>query len=198
MQQEFLDLYGNIRLSEILSVMVFLKIAYEGFKWVYAQFKAKYKKEETTDTAITNATKLPDFHKESIKERARLDGRLDKIEEDNLNQFNEIRRAIDSIVKRLDEADERQRKKDLSDTQTSLLQAYQYYTNPKRNPMQAWTSLEKKSFMDAFEIYKSKGGDGYMDENVAPAMATLIEIPMSDENGTNELRTSRNLIYDKI
>lgn len=198
MQQEFLNLYGNIRLSEILSVMVFLKIAYEGFKWVYAQFKAKYKKEETMDEAITNATKYPDFHKESLKERARLDGRLDKMEGNNKEQFNEIRRAIDSIVKRLDEADERQRKKDLSDTQTSLLQAYQYYTNPKRNPMKAWTSLEKKSFTDAFEIYKSKGGDGYMDENVAPAMATLIEIPMSDEAAMTELMKSRNLIYDKI
>lgn len=186
-QQEFLNLFGNLSLSDIVVYALAIEWIYSGGKRIYNWFKCQYKEEEKTDEAITNAAKLPDFHQESIKERNRIDGRLDQIE-----------LSIKSIVKRLDEADERQRKKDLSDTQTSLLQAYQYYTNSKRNPMQAWTSLEKKSFMDAFEIYKSKGGDGYMDENVAPAMATLIEIPMSDENGMNELRTSRNLIYDKI
>ncbi len=196
-QQEFIQIFGNISLSDVLVYAIAIEWIYSGAKRLYNYFKSQYKETELKDEALTNAIRLPDFKEESIKREHRIEERFDKIEKDHNKRFDKIEKTLESIQSRMDEADKRQQQKDLSDTQTSLLQAFQYYTNPKRNPLKAWTSLEKKSFMDTFEIYKSKGGDGYMDENVAPAMATLTEISMTDVEAINELMRSRNQIYEK-
>lgn len=196
-QQEFIQIFGNVSLSDIVVYVLAIEWIYTGAKRLYNYFKSQYKETELKDEALTNAIRLPDFKEESIKREHRIEERFDKIEKDNNKRFDKIEKTLDTIQKRLDESDERQRQKDLSDTQTSLLQAFQYYTNSARNPMKSWTSLEKKSFMDTFEVYKSKGGDGYMDEKVAPVMATLIEISMNDDEAVSELMKSRNQIYEK-
>ena len=55
---------------------------------------------------------------------------------------------------------------------------HQMYTNPDRNPMLAWTELEKESFDAIFTDYEKLGGNGFMHTNVRPDVDKLRVIPM--------------------
>lgn len=79
----------------------------------------------------------------------------------------------------------------LTKMKDSLLQSYRYYCNPKKNPMQAWTELEKEVFENIFSDYEQLGGNGFMHSVVQPEMTKLDVIPMSNEQKVQQLHMSR-------
>ena len=73
-----------------------------------------------------------------------------------------------------------------------LLQIYRFYSSDEKNPLQAWTEMEKDAFDKLFKDYEKLGGDGYMHSVVEPEMRKLEIIKMSDHDLVSSLMKSRN------
>lgn len=85
------------------------------------------------------------------------------------------------------ELDEQQ----LNKLRDRLLQIYRFYSSTEKNPLQAWTEMEKDAFDKLFKDYERLGGDGYMHSVVEPAMRSLEIVKMKDIQQITELMNSR-------
>ena len=73
-----------------------------------------------------------------------------------------------------------------------LLQIYRFYSSDEKNPLKAWTEMEKDAFDKLFKDYEKLGGDGYMHSVVEPEMRNLEVIKMSQVDLIASLMKSRN------
>lgn len=61
----------------------------------------------------------------------------------------------------------------------SLISEYNLFTNPKKNPLLAWSEMEHDAFFKQVKDYEELGGNDYIHSEVLPAMNKLTIIPMS-------------------
>ena len=178
--EAFLQLFGDIRITDILVFVLAAGYIVPKTKEAYIWLRRYLKKAESKEKAVSNAEKLGDYHQQSIEIRNGLKKDIDEIKE-----------AVGNITHRLDVMEEKSRQNEANKLQNTLIQSYQYYTSAEKNPLQAWTQMESKAFWALFRDYEDKGGDGYIHSEVEPAMAALRVVAMSDAAGIKELMESR-------
>ena len=112
--------------------------------------------------------------------------------------YNELKVIVNDMEERQHKMGERQekieqetRKHKLNELRDKLLQSYKYYTNKEKNPMLAWSEMEKETFDELFKDYEEVGGDGFMHSTVQPAMASLDVISMQNTQLFAQLMQSR-------
>lgn len=105
--------------------------------------------------------------------------------------INELRGAQQEIAEKQDAFEEQHRNHSLNKLRDRLLDSYRYYTNPKKNPLQAWSEMEKEAFDKLFYDYEELGGDGFMHSTVEPAMAALEVVLMTDTARLAEVMKQR-------
>jgi hypothetical protein len=74
-----------------------------------------------------------------------------------------------------------------------ILKEYRLYTDKRKNPMLAWTSMEHHSFSKLVEDYESLGGNEYVHHTILPAMDKLEIISMDDLDAVKDLYDSRTI-----
>lgn len=173
---EFMILFGDVTLSELVQfffALVFLYAIYKEIKkWNDTKLKEHQQKEEEekihkkkVDEAWAITQKYPIYHQESIDIRNGLE-----------KEIQEIRNYIDTMMKRFEEIEEQNKKRECSKLRDMLLQNYRYYTNECQNPSKSWTRMEAEAFWELFREYEATGGNGYMHSVVQPEMERLIII----------------------
>lgn len=103
----------------------------------------------------------------------------------------EIKIVQKETIERQDLIEEENRKQKRNQLRDKLLQSYRYYTDEQKNPLLAWSEMEKESFDMLFADYESLGGNGYMHSTVQPAMGALEVVYMNNPNRLTELMKSR-------
>lgn len=73
----------------------------------------------------------------------------------------------------------------------SLIAEYNLFTNPKKNPMLAWSEMEHDAFFKQVADYEDLGGNDYIHSEVLPAMNKLTMIPMTDVTTLEEMFKQR-------
>lgn len=106
------------------------------------------------------------------------------------NSILELKEAQEEIAIRQEAIDRDNKEQALNNTRDRLLQSYNYYTG-SRNPLRAWSALEKEAFDKLFSDYENLGGNGYMHSIVQPAMAALEVISMTESERLSDLMKSR-------
>lgn len=96
-----------------------------------------------------------------------------------------------NIAKKQDVFEKETRTQTMNRLRDRLLQSYRYYTSEEKNPLKAWSEMEKEAFNSLFKDYENLGGNGYMHSSVEPAMAALEVIEMSNYEKITELMKSR-------
>lgn len=178
---QFLQIFGNVTVSDIVAwvfALLFLFLIYKEIKkYVSAKIKEqkaceeeKKKEKAKLDEAWQITQKYPAYHQESITIR------------DGLKQeIKEMRDDFAIIIKRLDDMEAQNKKREQAKLRDMLLQNYRYYTNPQQNPSQSWTRMESEAFWELFKEYEDAGGDGYMHTEVQPAMERLLVIEVGQK-----------------
>ena len=173
---EFLKLFGDITISDLtvfIFAAIFVFLTYKQIKkYVDASIKEKQEKAEKErqrnqklDEAYDVTQKYPAYHQESIDIRDGLK-----------REIKEMRDDFAIILKRLDDMEAQNKKRECSKLRDMLLQNYRYYTNEKQNPSKSWTRMESEAFWELFKEYEEAGGNGYMHTVVQPEMERLIII----------------------
>lgn len=177
---EFLMVFGDITIAELTTfILAFVALfliykelkKYNDSKITERQKEADEKREQKKkiDESWEITQKYPAYHQESIDIRNGLK-----------KEIQEMRDDFAIIIKRLDDMEAQNKKRECSKLRDMLLQNYRYYTNEQQNPSQSWTRMESEAFWELFREYEEAGGDGYMHTVVQPEMERLhvIEIGM--------------------
>lgn len=170
--EEFLALFGDITMAEFVKFLFAIAFLYAIYKEIkkFNDSKIKEVEEEKihkkkVDEAWEVTRKYPLYHQESIDIRNNLE-----------QEIQEIRECFGAVIKRLDEIEKQNKKRECSKLRDMLVQNYRYYTNPQQNPSQSWTRMESEAFWELFREYENAGGNGYMHTDVKPAMERLMVV----------------------
>ena len=173
----FLQLFGAIPLSTVIvfiaAVAFLVGLNIKVYKFIVTNHDKLQEKDETLK-------KIVDCLEEVKQEQKGLK-----------EAINELRGAQQEIAEKQDIFEERHRNHSLNRLRDCLLGSYRYYTDPKKNPLQAWSEMEKEAFDKLFHDYEELGGDGFMHSTVEPAMAALEVVLMTDTARLAEVMKQR-------
>lgn len=190
--EEFLMLFGEITVSDIVVVVMAFVFMFFIFKKVKSYFDdkitaqneramAEKKRDADIKEALDAVRKYPEYRQQSIKiqellERENQETRQQSLKIQSLleEEIQELRVMIQEDKARLICIEEQEKRRECNKLRDILLQNYRYYTNIERNPSQTWTKMESEAFWDLFRDYEDLGGNGYMHTEVLPAMERLV------------------------
>lgn len=176
----FLTLFGDITVSKIvvfIAAIIFLFSIYKEVK-KYIDAKIKEQQEKTKreeeykkkiDEAWNETQKYPMYRTQSIQIQSDLEKKINAIKDEESNIMNEIKKISDRIAKMEEDA----RGRDKNKLRDLLINYYKHYANPKTNPSQSWTDMEKMSYCALLKDYEELGGNDYIHSTVDPAMSAL-------------------------
>lgn len=108
-----------------------------------------------------------------------------------VRRVQEIEKGKEKQQEKLDKIEKENTSRERSKLRDRLLQSHRYFTNPDKNPMQAWSEMEADAFWSMFKEYENANGDGHMHTTVQPEMRALEVIPMHEDAKIAELMGSR-------
>lgn len=183
--EEFLKVFGNFTVGNMLEIILacgFLYIFYKKVKKFldeqYAHQEKEKEKEKLRVEKLDNISNKMDLY---IKQQGDINKQLNLV----IVTQNKQQIQLDDIQASIQERE----KNKLNDR---LLQSYNYYNNPDKNPMKAWTSIESSAFWGLFKEYEKAGGNGFMHSTVQPAMKMLRVIDINDADEIANLMQNRH------
>ena len=171
--EQFLELFGNVTVTGIVTFVLAIFFGYRIYKEVVKfldnkknlaiqKHEAEKKKDEQLKSVLEEVSKYPEYREQS---RA--------IQKEFRDEIDGLRVTQQSIQDTLKNMQERQDRRERNKLRNKLLQSYRYYTDLEKNPSQSWTRMESEAFWELFKDYEDAGGDGYMHTVVQPAMSLL-------------------------
>jgi hypothetical protein len=182
---EFLAVCGDITVGKLVVYLLAFYFLYSIYKELKKLNDAKLKerqeklaaeqaKNKKIDEAWEITQKYPEYRQESISIRDGIERKIQELRNGVNTEIQELRSDFAIILKRLDDMEAKNKKRECSKLRDMLLQNYRYYTSTIQNPSQSWTRMESEAFWELFREYEEAGGDGYMHSEVQPAMERLL------------------------
>ena len=189
--EEFLDTFGTLTVGivvEILIAAVGVFVAYKKLKdKMIGSYEERKQQKDDIQEALDGVRALPTYRQKSLEIQKSLKDTDDKILEtcqkiqDGVNENHRI------LNERLDRLEDRER----NALREKILHMHRMFTSVKRNPMQAWSEMERDSFNELIKDYESLNGNGHVHTVVIPDMNKLRVILMTDSEELAELFHSR-------
>lgn len=180
----FLEVFGGFTLASVIQILLAVGfLFYTGKKfrdYLIKKYEADQKKDKQLQEVLEAVKKYPEYRKQSIEIRQKLEG-----------EIQGIRKAQEESTKRLEAMEENTKRRERNKCRDRLLQSFRFYTSKQKNPLQAWTRMESEAFWELFKDYEDMGGNGHMHTEVQPAMNLLEIIELTDEEKVTELMKSR-------
>ena len=129
----------------------------------------------------------PEYRAQSLQ----IQSQLEQTDKNILEVCDSIKSAVIDTGERLDKRLGDLEKREKNSLRAKILNEYRFYTDERKNPMQAWSEMEHHSFFKLVEDYESLGGNDYVHGTIIPAMNELDVISMSDLDKLKELYQSR-------
>lgn len=172
-QEEFLNTFGTLTVAFVVEILV----AIVGIIVAYNKLKDK----------IIGSHEERKKQKNDIKEA--LDGvkAVDKL----VNTCNKIQEGVNENQRILNERLDRLEDRERNALREKILHMHRMFTSVRRNPMQAWSEMERDSFNELIKDYESLNGNGHIHTVVIPEMNRLRVILMTDTETLAELFHSR-------
>lgn len=173
---------------EIAIAIIGIWIAYKKLKdKIIGSYKEREQQKSDIKEALDGVRALPNYRKKSLEVQQELRDNDSAI----LDTCKKIQDGVDEnnrvLNERLDKLEDRER----NDLRAKILDMHRLFTSKKRNPMQAWSEMERDAFFDLISDYESLNGNGHVHTTVIPEMNMLRVILMTDTKTLAELFHSR-------
>lgn len=190
-QEEFINTFGTLTVAfvvEIIIAIVGIIIAYNKLKdKIIGSYKERKQQEDDIKEALTGVRNMPTYRQQSLKIQKELKDNDNKI----LDTCKKIQDGVAENQKILNERLDRLEDRERNDLREKILNMHRLFTSKKRNPMQAWSEMERDSFNELIKDYESLNGNGHIHTVVIPDMHKLRVILMTDAEALAELFHSR-------
>jgi uncharacterized protein (DUF3084 family) len=187
---EFIQLFGKIPLSTaivfIVAISFLVVTCSKVYKFIIKTHDSLQEKNQALDDLKKDVRELKEHtaSKEQWKELKEKQINLEEI----LNQILETQKVL---VEKQQTFEEENHSHNVNRLRDRLLQSYRYYTSEVKNPMLAWTEMEKEAFDNLLADYYAQGGNSFVHTKVDPEMASLEVISITDSERMAELSKSR-------
>lgn len=191
--EQISNVFGTLTVAfviEIIIAIVGIIIAYKKLKdKIIGSYKEREQQKEDIQTALNGVKNLPceNYKNKNIKAQDELKNADKEILETCKKIQDGIDRNLLVLNERLDKLEDRER----NALREKILHMHRMFTSVKRNPMLAWSEMERDSFNELIKDYESLNGNGHVHTVVIPDMAKLRVILMTDTKALAELFHSR-------
>ena len=191
--EEITNTFGTMTVAfliEIVVAIIGIWIAYKKLKdRIIGSYQERQQQRADIDEALEGVRALPDYRKKNLdaqKELKDTDKKILDICKNIQDGVNENQRILND---RLDRLENRER----NDLRAKILEMHRLFTSKKRNPLQAWSEMERDAFNDLIADYEELNGNGHVHTVVIPEMNMLRVIRMTDLESLAELFHSREV-----
>lgn len=187
---EFIQLFGKIPLSTVVifiaAISFLIATGSKVYKFIVKTHDSLQEKNQVLDDLKRDVRELKEHtaSKEQWKELKEKQSNLEEI----LNQILETQKIL---VEKQQTFEEENHSHNVNRLRDRLLQSYRYYTSEVKNPLLAWTEMEKEAFDNLLADYYAQGGNSFVHTKVDPEMASLEVVSLSDSERMAELSKSR-------
>lgn len=190
-QEELINTFGTLTVAfvvELIVAIVGIIIAYNKLKdKIIGSYKERKQQEDDINEALTGVRNMPKYRQQSLEIQKELKDNDSKI----LDTCKKIQDGVAENQKILNERLDRLEDRERNDLREKILNMHRLFTSKKRNPMQAWSEMERDSFNELIKDYESLNGNGHIHTVVIPDMHRLRVILMTDTETLAELFHSR-------
>jgi septal ring factor EnvC (AmiA/AmiB activator) len=180
----FMEVFGDLSLGTVVLVSAALFFAWGIVKKTQKGIIDHYEKQkeatEKLQQTVDAVAKYPEYRQQSINKQKEIQDALAN-----------IKQSVAHLESRLDALEHEKNERELNRLRENLIYNYRFYANKEKNPLMAWSEMEKDSFYKLFRDYENLGGDGFMHTVVQPAMDALHVIPMHETEELDKLMSSR-------
>ena len=188
---EMKNVFGTMTVAfliEIIVAIIGICIAYKKLKdKIIGSYKERKQQKDDIQEALDGVRALPTYRAQSLEIQCKLKAADEKI----LETCNKIQDGVNENQKILNERLDRLEDRERNALRAKILEMHRLFTSKKKNPVQAWTEMERDAFNELIKDYESLNGNGHVHTVVIPEMNLLRVIPMTDLTAITELFHSR-------
>ncbi len=171
----------------ILAIAAVYGVAKKAEKKILENHDADKKRDADIAEALEGVRAMPGYRQQSIDIQNELKAADDAILDTCATIQAGVAENQQILIDRLNKLESRER----NALRAKILDMHRLFTSKQKNPMQAWTEMEKDAFFDIIADYESLDGNGHIHSVVIPEMNMLDVIPMTDKKAIEELFHSR-------
>lgn len=195
--EAFLSIFGDLTILhvvEFLFAMYFIiRVSMDAIKYINRKHDEEQQKTEDLAEALAGVRQMPKYRADSIKIQGQLEQKIVDVHNEMNSKFEDVATKFDAVMDRLNAMDEENKKRARNRIREELMQGHRMFTDPIKNPLKAWSSLEHDSWFALYEDYLECKGNGDMQYRICPEMNNLDIIHMDDTEKLYELMHSRKL-----
>ena len=180
------ELFGAMTIGfviEAVMAIVFIWVAYKKLKdKIIGSYTERKQQQDDINEALEGVRTIPTIHNSLKAADDKIIETCNKIQ-DGVNENQRV------LNERLDKLEDRER----NDLRAKILEMHRLFTSKKKNPLQAWSEMERDAFFELISDYESLNGNGHVHTVVIPDMNRLRVILMTDLEELTELFHSREV-----
>ena len=184
--EEMKNVFGTLTVGFILELAVAIigiLMAYKKVKTkIIGSYEERKNQKDDIKKALDGAGEVPTLKQELKSSEDRIIDLCQSIQ-DGVNENQRI------LTERLDRLEKRER----NDLRAKILDMHRIFTSKKKNPLQAWSEMERDAFNELITDYEELNGNGHVHTVVIPDMNMLRVIRMTDLESLAELFHSREV-----
>ena len=195
--EAFLNIFGNLTVLHVVefcfAMYFIIRISIDIIKFINQKHDEEQQKTADLAEALNGVRQMPQYRADSIKIRGQLEQKITDVHNEVNNKFDDVTKKFDALMDRINSMDAENKKRARNRIREELMQGHRMFTDPTKNPMKAWTSLEHDSWFALYDDYLECNGNGDMQYRICPDMNNLDVIHMDDTEKLYELMHSRKL-----
>ena len=195
--EAFINMFGNLTVLHVVefffAMYFIIRISVDIIKFINKKHDEEQQKTADLAEALAGVRQMPQYRDDSVKIRGQLEQKITDVHDEMNNKFDDVAKKFDAVMDRLNAMDAENKKRARNRIREELMQGHRMFTDPAKNPMKAWSSLEHDSWFALYEDYLECNGNGDMQYRICPEMNNLDIIHMDDTEKLYELMHSRKL-----
>ena len=195
--EAFINMFGNLTVLHVVefffAMYFIIRISIDVIKFINKKHDEEQQKSADLAEALAGVRQMPQYRADSVQIRGQLEQKITDVHDEMNNKFDDVSKKFDAVMDRLNAMDAESKKRARNRIREELMQGHRMFTDPTKNPMKAWSSLEHDSWFALYEDYLDCKGNGDMQYRICPEMNSLEVIHMDDTAKLYELMHSRKL-----
>ena len=195
--EAFIHMFGNLTVLHVIefcfAMYFIIRISIDAIKFINKKHDEEQQKSADLAEALAGVRQMPQYRDDSIKIRGQLEQKITDVHNEVNIKFDDVTKKFDAVMDRLDTMDAESKKRARNRIREELMRGHRMFTDPIKNPMKAWSSLEHDSWFALYDDYLDCNGNGDMQYRICPEMNNLDVIHMDDTEKLYELMHSRKL-----
>ena len=195
--EAFINMFGNLTVLHVVefffAMYFIIRISIDIIKFINKKHDEEQQKTADLAEALAGVRQMPQYRDDSVKIRGQLEQKITDVHDEMNNKFDDVAKKFDAVMDRLNAMDAENKKRARNRIREELMQGHRMFTDPAKNPMKAWSSLEHDSWFALYDDYLDCNGNGDMQYRICPEMNNLDIIHMDDTEKLYDLMHSRKL-----